>query len=118
MLFWVLHTLKVVDKYGRTSLQQVEWYIVNLISFLSSQQNQKKEKSMLWDKVTELSSKGIIKIVEFAKKMPGFTSLSTSDQITLLKAACLEIMVRIMWPLLFWMTCLIHINTQFTSLSF
>lgn len=49
---------------------------------------------MLWDKVTELSSKGIIKIVEFAKKMPGFTSLSTSDQITLLKAACLEIMVR------------------------
>lgn len=56
-------------------------------------QNQKKEKSMLWDKVTELSSKGIIKIVEFAKKMPGFTSLSTSDQITLLKAACLEIMI-------------------------
>lgn len=51
------------------------------------------EKSMLWDKVTELSSKGIIKIVEFAKKMPGFTSLSTSDQITLLKAACLEIMI-------------------------
>lgn len=48
---------------------------------------------MLWDKVTELSSKGIIKIVEFAKKMPGFTSLSTSDQITLLKAACLEIMI-------------------------
>lgn len=62
------------------------------VNFL--QQNQKKEKSMLWDKVTELSSKGIIKIVEFAKKMPGFTSLSTSYQITLLNAACLEIMVR------------------------
>ncbi|KAK3082684.1 hypothetical protein FSP39_002535, partial [Pinctada imbricata] len=52
-----------------------------------------KGKQMLWDKVTELSSKGIIKIVEFAKKLPGFTSLSTSDQITLLKAACLEIMI-------------------------
>ena len=53
----------------------------------------KVEKIMLWEKVTELSSKGIIKIVEFAKKVPGFVSLSTSDQITLLKAACLEVMV-------------------------
>lgn len=53
----------------------------------------KDEKIMLWEKVTELSSKGIIKIVEFAKKVPGFTNLSSSDQITLLKAACLEIMV-------------------------
>lgn len=53
----------------------------------------KVEKIMLWEKVTELSSKGIIKIVEFAKKVPGFATLSTSDQITLLKAACLEIMI-------------------------
>ncbi|XP_064598195.1 LOW QUALITY PROTEIN: retinoic acid receptor gamma-like [Liolophura sinensis] len=49
--------------------------------------------SMLWERVTELSSKGIIKIVEFSKKIPGFMSLTTSDQITLLKAACLEIMI-------------------------
>lgn len=48
----------------------------------------------LWEKVTELSSAGIVKIVDFAKKIPGFLSLSTSDQITLLKAACLEILVR------------------------
>nr|KAG5707687.1 hypothetical protein BaRGS_003262 [Batillaria attramentaria] len=47
----------------------------------------------LWEKVTELSSAGIVKIVDFAKKIPGFSSLSTSDQITLLKAACLEIMI-------------------------
>lgn len=47
----------------------------------------------LWEKVTELSSAGIVKIVDFAKKIPGFSSLGTSDQITLLKAACLEIMV-------------------------
>ncbi|XP_063412811.1 retinoic acid receptor beta-like isoform X1 [Mytilus trossulus] len=53
----------------------------------------KIEKIMLWEKVTELSSKGIIKIVEFAKRIPGFATLSTSDQITLLKAACLEIMI-------------------------
>ncbi|XP_059143564.1 retinoic acid receptor alpha-A-like [Physella acuta] len=47
----------------------------------------------LWEKITELSSAGIILIVDFAKKIPGFLSLSTSDQITLLKAACLEIMI-------------------------
>ncbi|XP_035824311.1 retinoic acid receptor gamma [Aplysia californica] len=47
----------------------------------------------LWEKITELSSAGIVLIVDFAKKIPGFLSLSTSDQITLLKAACLEIMI-------------------------
>ncbi|RUS77161.1 hypothetical protein EGW08_015068 [Elysia chlorotica] len=47
----------------------------------------------LWEKIIELSSAGIVLIVEFAKKIPGFLSLSTSDQITLLRAACLEIMI-------------------------
>nr|BAN82614.1 retinic acid receptor-like protein [Reishia clavigera] len=47
----------------------------------------------LWEKVTELSSAGIVKIVDFAKKVPDFLTLITSDQITLLKAACLEIMI-------------------------
>ncbi|KAH3753913.1 hypothetical protein DPMN_188565 [Dreissena polymorpha] len=59
--------------------------------------DQKKELTaesiMLWEKITELSSRGIIKIVDFAKKIPGFLALSTTDQITLLKAACLEIMI-------------------------
>lgn len=48
----------------------------------------------LWDKFSELATKCIIKIVEFAKRLPGFTSLSIADQITLLKAACLDILVR------------------------
>ncbi|KAH9494969.1 hypothetical protein Btru_020722 [Bulinus truncatus] len=47
----------------------------------------------LWEKITELSSAGVVLIVDFAKKIPGFSTLSTSDQITLLKAACLEIMI-------------------------
>ncbi|GFR85669.1 retinoic acid receptor [Elysia marginata] len=47
----------------------------------------------LWEKIIELSSAGIVLIVEFAKKIPGFLSLSTADQITLLRAACLEIMI-------------------------
>nr|AIM47958.1 RARG-like protein [Pantodon buchholzi] len=39
----------------------------------------------LWDKFSELSTKCIIKIVEFAKRLPGFTTLTIADQITLLK---------------------------------
>lgn len=48
----------------------------------------------LWDKFSELATKCIIKIVEFAKRLPGFTTLTIADQITLLKAACLDILVR------------------------
>ncbi|KTG39136.1 hypothetical protein cypCar_00017033, partial [Cyprinus carpio] len=48
----------------------------------------------LWDKFSELSTKCIIKTVEFAKQLPGFTTLTIADQITLLKAACLDILVR------------------------
>ncbi|XP_022603710.1 retinoic acid receptor alpha-B-like [Seriola dumerili] len=47
----------------------------------------------LWDKFSELSTKCIIKTVEFAKHLPGFTTLTIADQITLLKAACLDILV-------------------------
>ncbi|XP_015680467.1 retinoic acid receptor alpha-like [Protobothrops mucrosquamatus] len=47
----------------------------------------------LWDKFSELSTKCIIKTVEFAKQLPGFTTLPIADQITLLKAACLDILI-------------------------
>ncbi|XP_053823343.1 retinoic acid receptor gamma isoform X1 [Vidua chalybeata] len=47
----------------------------------------------LWDKFSELATKCIIKIVEFAKRLPGFTGLTMADQITLLKAACLDILM-------------------------
>lgn len=46
-----------------------------------------------WDNVDELSSEGIVKVVEFAKKIPHFMDLTVTDQITLLKAACLEVLV-------------------------
>ncbi|MEQ2199509.1 hypothetical protein XENOCAPTIV_000382 [Xenoophorus captivus] len=50
----------------------------------------------LWDKFSELSTKCIIKIVEFAKRLPGFTTLTIADQITLLKSACLDILVLVL----------------------
>lgn len=52
----------------------------------------------LWDKFSELSTKCIIKIVEFAKRLPGFTTLTIADQITLLKSACLDILVPTIKP--------------------
>jgi hypothetical protein len=33
-----------------------------------------------------------LRVVDFAKRINGFVSLSTHDQVTLLKGACLEIM--------------------------
>lgn len=66
--------------------------------FLSFQTNSSERRVSLdvdlWDKFSELSTKCIIKTVEFAKQLPGFTTLTIADQITLLKAACLDILVR------------------------
>lgn len=50
---------------------------------------------VMFDYVTDMSSRAIVMVVDFAKKLPGFLSLSTQDQITLLKASCLDIMVSI-----------------------
>lgn len=65
----------------------------------SSQNNSSEQRVSLdidlWDKFSELSTKCIIKTVEFAKQLPGFTTLTIADQITLLKAACLDILVRV-----------------------
>uniref|UniRef100_A0A8C4Q2J3 Retinoic acid receptor alpha n=1 Tax=Eptatretus burgeri TaxID=7764 RepID=A0A8C4Q2J3_EPTBU len=47
----------------------------------------------LWDKFSDLSTKCIVRTVEFAKRIPGFSTLAIDDQITLLKAACLDILI-------------------------
>uniref|UniRef100_H2Z1X1 Retinoic acid receptor n=1 Tax=Ciona savignyi TaxID=51511 RepID=H2Z1X1_CIOSA len=52
----------------------------------------KKTDSNLWEKFAELSTKCIVKIVEFAKGVPGFQDFTIADQITLLKCACLEVL--------------------------
>lgn len=65
------------------------------VSFQNSSSDHRVQLDLgLWDKFSELSTKCIIKIVEFAKRLPGFTSLTIADQITLLKSACLDILVR------------------------
>ena len=64
-----------------------------------------KCNSILWEQVSELSTQGIMRIVEFGKRVPGFTRLSMTDQITLLKAACLEIMVGCSGYAAFYVVC-------------
>lgn len=73
-------------------------FLCSLTSVSSSLQNSSADHRVqldlgLWDKFSELATKCITKIVEFAKRLPGFTGLSIADQITLLKAACLDILV-------------------------
>uniref|UniRef100_A0A2K6LHM9 Retinoic acid receptor gamma n=1 Tax=Rhinopithecus bieti TaxID=61621 RepID=A0A2K6LHM9_RHIBE len=52
----------------------------------------------LWDKFSALATKCIIKTVEFAKQLLSFTGLSIADQITVLKAACLDILMLRICP--------------------
>lgn len=78
--------------------RQLAGQILTLHFLLPSLQNSSADHRVqldlgLWDKFSELATKCIIKIVEFAKRLPGFTGLSIADQITLLKAACLDILV-------------------------
>lgn len=72
----------------------------DILHLFSSIQNSSSDHRIqldlgLWDKFSELATKCIIKVVEFAKRVPGFTGLTIADQITLLKTACLDILVRL-----------------------
>ena len=62
-------------------------------AFFQTEEELTKGNVILWERVNELSTSGIVKIVDFAKRIPGFKSLHQYDQITLLKAAGLEILV-------------------------
>ncbi|ESP03186.1 hypothetical protein LOTGIDRAFT_171663 [Lottia gigantea] len=45
-----------------------------------------------WQQLAEAMTPSIVKVVEFAKGVPGFTQLNVDDQILLLKSCCMEIM--------------------------
>jgi len=47
----------------------------------------------LWVQFSDRSTKCIIKIVEFAKQIPGFCECSMQDQITLIKSASMDVLV-------------------------
>ncbi|XP_039266672.1 retinoic acid receptor beta-like [Styela clava] len=47
----------------------------------------------LWDEFCDRSAKCIVNIVQFAKRVPGFDECSTPDQVIMLKAACLDILM-------------------------
>lgn len=47
----------------------------------------------LWTQFSERSARCIVKIVEFAKQIPGFGECTIADQITLIKAASMDVLV-------------------------
>ncbi|XP_070569753.1 thyroid hormone receptor beta-A-like isoform X1 [Ptychodera flava] len=55
---------------------------------------QKVEESskLTWQNLAEVMTPSIVKVVEFAKRVPGFTRLDYDDQVLLLKTCCMEIM--------------------------
>jgi len=46
----------------------------------------------VWQQLAEVMTPSIVKVVEFAKNVPGFPQLNVDDQIILLKSCCMEIM--------------------------
>ncbi|XP_054937878.1 retinoic acid receptor beta-like [Physeter macrocephalus] len=73
------------------SEKHLSWARARLRDRNSSADHRVRVDLVLWDKFSELATKCIIKIVEFAKRLPGFTGLTIADQITLLKATSLDI---------------------------
>ncbi|XP_046545593.1 thyroid hormone receptor beta-like [Haliotis rubra] len=45
-----------------------------------------------WQQLAEVMTPSIVKVVEFAKGVPGFVQLNVDDQILLLKSCCMEVM--------------------------
>nr|6EU9_A Chain A, Retinoic acid receptor [Platynereis dumerilii]6EU9_B Chain B, Retinoic acid receptor [Platynereis dumerilii]6EU9_C Chain C, Retinoic acid receptor [Platynereis dumerilii]6EU9_D Chain D, Retinoic acid receptor [Platynereis dumerilii] len=68
-------------------------YLTDDDKYRLTQEELEKGNVILWERVSELSTKAIANVVDFGKQVPVFTQLSTNDQITLLKAACLEIII-------------------------
>eukprot|EP00057_Strongylocentrotus_purpuratus_P013468 XP_011667942.1 PREDICTED: thyroid hormone receptor beta [Strongylocentrotus purpuratus] len=57
-----------------------------------SEPDSKKQKLEDEKPLSEIMTPSIVKVVEFAKRIPGFTGLHHDDQILLLKTCCMEIM--------------------------
>ena len=51
------------------------------------------DDKLIWQHIRDLSTDGCVRVVDFSKRVPGFSELITQDQVTLLKASCLEILV-------------------------
>lgn len=69
----------------------------------------------LWEHTSDLSSGAVVHIVNFAKKIPGFLKLTRDDQITSVRAACLEVMVCVCLIYCF-STCHVCINNYLDDL--
>ncbi|XP_070570413.1 nuclear receptor subfamily 1 group D member 2-like [Ptychodera flava] len=53
----------------------------------------------IWETFTDRFTTAIKHVVEFAKRIPGFSDLDPHDQVTLLKAGCFEVLLLRLWKL-------------------
>ncbi|XP_019618224.1 PREDICTED: nuclear receptor subfamily 1 group D member 2-like isoform X1 [Branchiostoma belcheri] len=53
----------------------------------------------MWEEFSERFTPAIKEVVEFAKRIPGFQQLNQTDQITLLKAGCFEVLLVRLCPM-------------------
>lgn len=58
---------------------------------MHSQADPKKTPQEIWEDFSLNFTPAVREVVEFAKHIPGFSSLSQNDQITLLKAGTFEV---------------------------
>ncbi|XP_077997554.1 nuclear receptor subfamily 1 group D member 2-like [Glandiceps talaboti] len=53
----------------------------------------------IWETFTDRFTTAIKHVVEFAKRIPGFSDLDPRDEVTLLKAGCFEVLLLRLWKL-------------------
>ena len=94
---WPHHHLSI-------KLNVFDWYVpkydVTTNKIMTSQEDGSAKPAMsatvdvdLWKIFSERSTKCIVKIVDFAKQLPGFSRCSINDKITLIKKASMDVLV-------------------------
>ncbi|XP_064597885.1 thyroid hormone receptor beta-like [Liolophura sinensis] len=80
----------IITAYEYTSAKITNNYSIPVCD--TSDEKLRQADPELWHQLAEVMTPSIVKVVEFAKGVPGFTELNVDDQILLLKSCCMEIM--------------------------
>ncbi|XP_013406710.1 thyroid hormone receptor beta-A [Lingula anatina] len=79
----------IVAAYEQTSVNVTKNYT---IPRCEDEEKLDRTNPEVWQQLAEIMTPSIVKVVEFAKQVPGFVNLNVDDQILLLKSCCMEIM--------------------------
>ncbi|KAM3620464.1 uncharacterized protein V6R79_023866 [Siganus canaliculatus] len=78
------------SQYSTEELKRMAW---NLYSQEEMRSYQKKSAEAMWQQCSILITNAIQYVVEFAKRISGFMDLCQNDQIILLKAGCMDVLL-------------------------